>query len=151
MPAVFRSATVDDLPAIVALLMDDPLGKLREDLSTPLNPAYLAAFEAIERDPNQLLAVADEAGKVIGCLQLSFLPGLTHLGMWRGQIEGVRVASSRRGSGIGKAMIQWAIEQCRGRGCGLVQLTTDKRRVDARRFYEALGFKASHEGMKLAL
>jgi ribosomal protein S18 acetylase RimI-like enzyme len=151
MDVVFRSATVDDLPAIVALLMDDPLGKLREDLSTPLNPAYLAAFEAIERDPNQLLAVADEAGEVVGCLQLSFLPGLSHLGMWRGQIEAVRVASSRRGSGIGKAMIQWAIEQCRGRGCGLVQLTTDKRRVDARRFYEALGFKASHEGMKLAL
>lgn len=151
MPVVFRSATVDDLPAIVALLMDDPLGKLREDMSAPLNPAYLAAFEAIERDPNQLLAVADEAGEVIGCLQLSFLPGLSHLGMWRGQIEGVRVASSRRGSGIGKAMIQWAIEQCRGRGCGLVQLTTDKRRVDARRFYEALGFKASHEGMKLVL
>jgi ribosomal protein S18 acetylase RimI-like enzyme len=151
MPVVFRSATVDNLPAIVALLMDDPLGKLREDLSTPLNPAYLAAFEAIERDPNQLLAVADEAGEMVGCLQLSFLPGLSHLGMWRGQIEGVRVASSRRGSGIGKTMIQWAIEECRGRGCGLVQLTTDKRRVDARRFYEGLGFVASHEGMKLAL
>ena len=151
MPVVFRSATVDDLPAIVALLIDDPLGKLREDLSSPPNLAYLAAFEAIERDPNQLLVVADRAGEVVGCLQLSFLPGLSHLGMWRGQIEGVRVASSRRGSGIGKAMIQWAIEQCRGRGCGLVQLTTDKRRTDAHRFYEGLGFVASHVGMKLAL
>jgi GNAT superfamily N-acetyltransferase len=151
MTVVFRSATTADLPAIIALLMDDPLGKLREDLSTPINPAYLAAFEAIERDPNQLLVVADVNGDVVGCLQLSFLPGLSHLGMWRGQIEGVRVASSLRGTGIGKAMIQWAIEECRGRGCGSVQLTTDKRRADAHRFYEALGFKASHEGMKLAL
>jgi ribosomal protein S18 acetylase RimI-like enzyme len=151
MPTVFRPATATDLPAIVALLMDDPLGKLREDLGTPLNPAYLAAFEAIEGDPNQLLVVADKAGEVVGSLQISFIPGLSRLGMWRGQIEGVRVASSQRGSGIGKALIRWAIEECRRRGCGLVQLTTDKRRVDAHRFYEALGFKASHEGMKLAL
>jgi GNAT superfamily N-acetyltransferase len=151
MAVVFRAATGEDLPAIIALLMDDSLGKLREDLGTPLNPAYLAAFEAIDRDPNQLLAVADKAGEVVGCLQLSFLPGLSRLGMWRGQIEGVRVASSQRGAGIGKAMMQWAIEECRGRNCGLVQLTTDKRRADAHRFYEALGFKASHEGMKLSL
>jgi GNAT superfamily N-acetyltransferase len=131
--------------------MDDPLGKLREDLGTPLNPVYLAAFEAIERDPNQLLVVADMAGEVVGSLQLTFIPGLSRLGMWRGQIEAVRVASSQRGSGVGKAMIRWAIEECRRRGCGLVQLTTDKRRIEAHRFYDGLGFKASHEGMKLAL
>jgi ribosomal protein S18 acetylase RimI-like enzyme len=148
---LFRAATADDLPAVIGLLMDDPLGKLREDVGTPLSPAYVAAFEAIERDPNQLLVVADEAGAVVGCLQLSFIPGLSHRGMWRGQIEGVRVASSRRGTGVGKAMLHWTIEQCRARGCGCVQLTTDKRRADAHRFYEALGFKASHEGMKLAL
>ena len=151
MPTVFRTATPTDLPAIIALLMDDPLGKLREDLGTPLNPVYLAAFEAIERDPNQLLVVADMAGEVVGSLQLTFIPGLSRLGMWRGQIEAVRVASSQRGSGVGKAMIRWAIEECRRRGCGLVQLTTDKRRIEAHRFYDGLGFKASHEGMKLAL
>ncbi len=148
---VFRAATAEDLPAILTLLMDDHLGKLREDLGMPLNPRYLEAFAAIERDPNQLLAVADQDGLVVGCLQLTFIPGLSRLGMWRGQIEAVRVASSQRGSGLGKAMMQWAIAQCRTRGCGLVQLTTDKRRADAHRFYEALGCEASHEGMKLAL
>jgi GNAT superfamily N-acetyltransferase len=148
---LFRAATVDDLPAIVALLMDDALGKLREDLGTPINPRYLDAFAAIARDPNQLLAVADQEGEVVGCLQITFIPGLSRLGMWRGQIEAVRVASTQRGSGVGRAMMLWAIEQCRERGCGLVQLTTDKRRADAHPFYAALGFEASHEGMKLYL
>jgi ribosomal protein S18 acetylase RimI-like enzyme len=147
----FRAATTEDLPAILAMLMDDALGKLREDLGPPLNPRYLEAFAAIERDPNQLLAVADQDGLVAGCLQLTFIPGLSRTGMWRGQIEAVRIASSLRGSGVGKAMMQWAIEQCRARGCGLVQLTTDKQRPDAHRFYEALGFQATHEGMKLSL
>jgi len=148
---LMRAATVDDLPAILGLLVDDKLGKLREDLGTPTNRRYLEAFAAIERDPNQLLAVADQDGLVVGCLQLSFIPGLSRLGMWRGQIEAVRVAATQRGSGVGRAMMLWAIEQCRARGCGLVQLTTDKRRADAHRFYAGLGFEASHEGMKLAL
>jgi GNAT superfamily N-acetyltransferase len=147
----FRAATAEDLPAILAMLIDDELGKLREDLSTPLNPAYLAAFDAIDRDPNQLLAVADRDGVVVGCFQLSFLAGLSHDGAWRGQIEGVRIAASQRGSGLGKAMMEWAIAQCRARGCRMVQLTTDKRRHDAHRFYARLGFVASHEGMKLEL
>jgi GNAT superfamily N-acetyltransferase len=147
----FRAATAEDLPAILAMLIDDELGKLREDPGTPLNPAYLAAFEAITRDPNQLLAVADRDGQVVGCFQLSFLPGLSHRGAWRGQIEGVRIAASERGSGLGKAMMEWAIAQCRARGCRMVQLTTDKRRHDAHRFYARLGFVASHEGMKLEL
>jgi GNAT superfamily N-acetyltransferase len=146
-----RAATVHDLPAIVALLVDDPLGKLREDLGTPINPCYLDAFAAIARDPNQLLAVADAGGEVVGCLQLTFIPGLSRLGMWRGQIEAVRIAADRRGGGLGGALLRWAIEQCRERGCGLVQLTTDKRRAEAHRFYAALGFEASHEGMKLYL
>jgi GNAT superfamily N-acetyltransferase len=148
---LLRAATVDDLPAIIGLLVDDPLGKLREDLGTPINPRYLEAFAAIARDPNQLLAVADQDGLVVGCLQLTFIPGLSRAGMWRGQIEAVRVAATQRGSGIGRAMIHWAIAQCRARGCGLVQLTTDKRRADAHRFYAGLGFEASHEGMKLTL
>jgi GNAT superfamily N-acetyltransferase len=148
---LFRAATADDLPAIVALLMDDELGKLREDLGTPVNPRYLEAFAAIARDPNQLLAVADQDGLVVGCLQLTFIPGLSRLGMWRGQVEAVRVAATQRGGGVGRTMMLWAIEECRARGCGLVQLTTDKRRADAHRFYARLGFEASHEGMKLPL
>ena len=148
---IFRQAASADLPAIVALLADDPIGSGRESAGAHLDPCYAAAFAAIERDPNQLLAVVEIGGKVIGCLQLSFIPGLTRRGMWRGQIEGVRVAQAERGTGIGRAMLLWAIEECRRRGCGLVQLTSDKRRAEAHRFYEALGFRATHEGYKLEL
>lgn len=145
---IIRRATTADLEAIIALLADDMLGAARE---RPGDPAYAAAFAAIEADPNQFLAVVEEAGRVVGCLQLSFIPGLSRLGMWRGQIESVRIAASHRGAGLGRRMFEWAIETCRARGCGLVQLTTDKARPDARRFYESLGFSASHEGMKRAL
>ncbi|WP_057056905.1 GNAT family N-acetyltransferase, partial [Bordetella pertussis] len=130
---------------------DDAFGQQREDPTMPPQPAYLAAFGAIDRDPNQLLAVVERAGQIIGCLQLSFIPGLSRRGLWRGQIESVRVAASERGAGTGRALFEWAIAQCRDKGCGLVQLTTDKQRADARRFYESLGFKATHEGMKLDL
>ncbi len=147
-PFRFRRAVADDLPAIVALLADDPIGSGRE---SPGDPRYAAAFGAIERDPNQLLAVVERGGKAIGVLQLSFIPGLTRRGMWRGQIEGVRVAAGARGAGVGRAMLEWAVAECRGRGCGLVQLTSDKRRADAHRFYEGLGFRATHEGYKLSL
>lgn len=152
----FRRATAEDLPAIVALLADDALGAGREDPGPPVNPAYAAAFAAIEADANQYLAVVERDGQgggrqVIGCLQLSFIPGLSRLGAWRGQIESVRIASGERGGGLGRRMFEWAIEECRERGCALVQLTTDKAREDARRFYEGLGFRASHEGMKLTL
>jgi ribosomal protein S18 acetylase RimI-like enzyme len=146
-----RRATGEDLPAIVAMLADDALGATREDPSIPLDPRYLRTFEAIDRDPNQLLAVVDRAGTVTGCMQLTFLPGLSRMGAWRGQIEGVRVAASERGSGVGAVMMDWAIQRCRERGCGMVQLTTDKSRTDAHRFYERLGFRATHEGMKLIL
>ncbi|CFN73684.1 acetyltransferase [Bordetella pertussis] len=95
--------------------------------------------------------MVERAGQIIGCLQLSFIPGLSRRGLWRGQIESVRVAASERGAGTGRALFEWAIAQCRDKGCGLVQLTTDKQRADARRFYESLGFKATHEGMKLDL
>ena len=147
----FRLARRDDLPAIVALLADDPLGRERETAGAALHPSYVEAYLAIERDSNQLLAVAESEGRIVGCLQLSFIPGLTRQGMRRGQIEGVRVAASERGGGIGQAMLRWAIEECRKRGCGLVQLTSDERRPDAHRFYEALGFRATHRGYKLAL
>ena len=151
----FRRAAAADLAAIVALLADDGLGRGREDPRQPVNPRYLEAFAAIDADPNQFLVVAVDGpargGQVVGYLQLTFIPGLSRIGQWRGQIESVRVAAARRGQGVGRAMLAWAIEQCRSRGCGLVQLTTDKSRSDARRFYESLGFVASHEGMKLAL
>ena len=152
-PAVtFRKATRADLETIVAMLADDALGATRERPGLPLDIRYTEAFDAIARDDNQLLAVVEDGeGAVVGCLQLTFIPGLSRLGLWRGQIESVRIASSRRGSGLGRVMFEWAIEECRRRGCGLVQLTSDKARPDAIRFYESLGFAASHEGLKLAL
>ena len=147
----FRAASARDLTTIIALLADDPIGRGRENPGPQLETCYRDAFAAIERDPNQLLAVAERSGDVIGVLQLSFIPGLTRRGMWRGQIEGVRVAASECASGIGRAMLEWAIEECRRRGCGLVQLTSDKRRSAAHGFYEALGFEATHQGYKLSL
>ena len=147
----FRQATIADLPAILGLLADDELGRQREQIGPPPSPSYQTAFDAIEKDPNQLLAVAERDGEIVGCLQLSFIPGLSRVGLWRGQIESVRVASKLRGSGLGRRLFEWAIEECRKRGCGLVQLTTDKSRPDALRFYQSLGFTASHEGMKLDL
>jgi ribosomal protein S18 acetylase RimI-like enzyme len=148
---IFRPAIASDLAAIVAMLADDELGRQREDSSIPLNQMYLDSFAAIDRDPNQILAVVEDNGEPIGCLQITFIPGLSRLGMWRGQIESVRIAAGHRSEGLGRKMFEWAINECRSRGCGLVQLTTDKSRADACKFYEALGFKASHEGMKLTL
>lgn len=148
----FRSARQSDLADIIQLLADDDLGSAREVVSDPVDIRYLAAFAAIEADPNQLLAAAiDETDRVVGCLQLSFLPGLSRTGMWRGQIESVRIAKGHRGSGLGSQFIEWAIARCAERGCGLVQLTSDKTRADSIRFYEKLGFVASHEGLKRSL
>ncbi len=147
----FRTATIDDLPAIIALIADDQLGSQREDASVPLKSYYVAAFRAIDADPNQVLAVAEDKHRVVGTMQLTFIPGLSRKGSWRGQIEAVRIAEGHRNFGIGENMFRWAIEQCESRGCGLVQLTTDKTRPDAHRFYERLGFEASHEGYKLKL
>jgi len=146
-----RRATSADLPAMVAMLADDALGREREAPGLPLAQAYLDAFAAIEADPNQLLAVAEAEGAPVGMLQVTFIPGLSHRGAWRGQIESVRAAAGRRGSGLGRQMVEWAVERCRERGCGIVQLTTDKSRADAHRFYARLGFRATHEGFKLKL
>ena len=145
---VVRRAARADVPAILALLADDDLGKLRE---VPDDPAYERAFDAIESDSNQFLAVAERGGAIAGCFQLTFIPGLSRRGQWRGQIEAVRVRRDLRGLGLGRQMMDWAIKLCRDRGCGLVQLTTDKQRTAAHRFYESLGFVPSHEGMKLRL
>lgn len=130
------------------MLADDVLGQTRED---PGDPAYAQAFDAIARDPNQFMAVLEDAGAVVGYLQLTFIPGLSLKGMLRGQIESVRIASSRRGQGLGHVMLGWAIEECRRRGCGMVQLAMNKSRDETLRFYESLGFVASHEGFKLTL
>ena len=148
---LFRDARRSDLPIIVGLLADDTLGSTRETVLDPLPPAYISAFEDIERDPRNELVVADDAGTVVGVLQLTYIPGLTYQGGERAQIEGVRVAAEHRSRGVGRLLIEWAIERARSRGCRMVQLTTDKRRTDAHRFYESLGFVASHEGMKLRL
>lgn len=147
----FRQATAADVPAIVGLLADDILGATRERFETPLPASYLQAFEEIDADPNNELVVACLDDVVVGVLQLTFIPYLTHQGSRRALIEGVRVARSHRSAGLGKQLFEWAIARARERGCRMVQLTTDKTRPDARRFYEALGFVASHEGMKLAL
>jgi GNAT superfamily N-acetyltransferase len=146
---IFRNAGREDLPAIVALLADDVLGAERE--AGAVDEAYQVAFEQVQSDPRSLLIVAEADGQVAGTLQLSLLPGLSRHGMLRAQIEGVRVAAPHRGQGLGRAMIDWAIGLAREHGCGLVQLTSDKRRQDAVRFYESLGFTASHEGLKFPL
>ncbi|KRV50913.1 GNAT family acetyltransferase [Wenjunlia vitaminophila] len=145
----FRPAQEPDLPAIVALLADDPLGASRES-PDDLAP-YRAAFERLRGDPNQLLLVATERGEVVGTLQLSFLAGLSRRGSSRALIEAVRVHRDQRGEGLGGRMVQWAVDEARRRGCALIQLTSDVTRTDARRFYERLGFVASHVGFKMPL
>ncbi len=144
---IFRPATRDDVPAIVSLLADDVIGAGREGETG----AYLTAFEEIDADPRNHLVVADIGGEVAGTLQLTFVPGLSRMGAERAQIEAVRVSAAHRGRGLGREMITWAVGQAKERGCGLVQLTSDKRRTDAIRFYESLGFSATHEGLKLSL
>ncbi|GAA4361137.1 GNAT family N-acetyltransferase [Actinomadura verrucosospora] len=147
----FREATLDDLPEIVRLLADDPLGSTRETPGEEIPEAYFRAFAAIEKDPNNSLVVAEVAGSVAGTLQLTFIPGLTYTGSERAQIEGVRVAAEQRGAGLGQLMITWAIDRARARGCRVVQLTTDRQRPDAIRFYQKIGFRPSHMGMKYHL
>lgn len=146
-----RTATRDDLPAIIAMLANDHLGSKRERYTDPLPDVYYSAFDAIDGDPNNEVVVAVADGKVIGTLQLTLIPNLTYQGGVRALIEGVRVDSTMRSAGIGRILFEWAIEQAKQRGCHMVQLTADKTRPDAHRFYESLGFGATHEGMKLHL
>jgi ribosomal protein S18 acetylase RimI-like enzyme len=148
---IVRDAKREDVLAIVAMLADDTLGRSREHFEDPLPQPYWDAFAAIEADPNNRLLVAEIDGSVAACLQLTFIPGLSRRGAGRAQIESVRVASAYRGAGLGRRLIEAAIAEARRHGATIVQLTTDKTRADARRFYEGLGFVASHEGMKLSL
>ncbi|WP_018157723.1 GNAT family N-acetyltransferase [Demetria terragena] len=139
----------EDLPTIIALLVDDPLGSTRED---PSDPAYVRAFETLDADPAHLLVVVlDEGDQVAATMQVSIIPGLSRRGATRAQLEGVRVADAARGTGVGAAMVEWSIDYAREQGANLMQLTTDKARTRAHTFYERLGFVASHEGMKAML
>jgi len=146
-----RPARDTDLAAIVALLADDALGRQRVQPADPLPPVYRQAFAEMGEERGNLMLVAEIEQVLVGCLQLTIIPGLSRTGMKRAQIEAVRVGSAWRGRGIGERLVRHAIEMARTAGCGLVQLTTDKSRADAHRFYEALGFTASHIGMKLNL
>jgi len=145
-----RSAQRGDLPRLLELLADDVLGKNREGVGSD-DPAYIRAFDVIDRDPNQSLLVAELDGRVVGMLQITFIPGLSRRGAWRANIEAVRVDSSARGRGIGAWLVARALEAARKRGCRIAQLTSDKRRADAHRFYQRLGFTDSHIGYKLSL
>lgn len=151
MTFTYRLATQDDLADIVALLADDALGASREQYRLPLPTAYQQTFDAIRRDSNQELTVVDHNGELVATFQLTFIPYLTYQGGIRAQIEAVRVKSSYRGQGVGTKLFQYAIQRATERGAHLLQLTTDKKRPDAKRFYESLGFVDSHEGMKLHL
>lgn len=150
--ADLRRAVIEDLPSIVDLLADDPWGAVRDgaDGAAGLEP-YVRAFEALDGDPAHLLLVAETGGQVVATMQLSFLPGLARRGALRAQVEGVRVRADLRGSGLGRALVLWARGEAERRGCALIQLTSDKQRPEAHRFYARLGFTASHEGFKLEL
>ncbi|GID97125.1 GNAT family N-acetyltransferase [Amorphoplanes digitatis] len=155
---IFRTATRADVPAILDLLTNDDIARARDAAAhggpavpEEVDAACWAAFEAIDADPRNELIVADEAGAVVGTCQLTFIPSLSRRGAERMTIEAVRVRADLRGRGVGRAMMRWSLDRARERGCGLAQLTTDKRRTDAHRFYADLGFEASHEGFKLTL
>jgi N-acetylglutamate synthase-like GNAT family acetyltransferase len=144
-----RRARRDDVGAIVGMLADDALGRARERIEDPLPASYVDAFDRVDRDPNLALVVAEEQGRVVGCLQLCILPGLSSQGASRALIEDVRVASDRRSRGIGEQLVQWAIGEARAKNCKLVELLTHYTRADAQRFYERLGFQRSHVGMTI--
>lgn len=148
----FRKATEIDLPIVVAMLADDDLGKKRENFSLPLPDEYTTAFKNITSDVNQeLIVVENDNAEIIGTLQITFIPYLTYRGGIRAQIEEVRIRKDQRGLGIGRTMFQWAMDRAKARKAHLLQLTTDKQRPEAIKFYETLGFKAIHEGMKMHL
>ncbi len=149
----FREAITRDLPEIIKMLADDQLGNAREDSSIPINQQYLDAFSIIKSDTNNELIVLEsdesENPSIMGILQLTYIPYLTYKGSWRCLIEGVRIHQDFRSQGLGTKLFEWAIDRAKQRGCNIVQLTSNKNRSDAIRFYESLGFKASHEGFKL--
>jgi GNAT superfamily N-acetyltransferase len=148
MPLAYRAATPADLPFIIALIVEDSVVSTGDDPADAAHPDYVNALAEITGDPNEEMIVVEDEGAPVGCFQLSYLPGLMRRGMKRGQIEVVHVAETHRNRGIGGQMMRWALERCRQNGCSMVQLTSNKKRVDAHRFYERLGFMKSHEGFK---
>lgn len=148
---IIRKARFEDLETIVWLIANDDLGKQRENPISPLPESYIHAFEQIRNDPNQFLAVAEFDGQIVGTLQLSYIPYMTYGGSLVAQLEAVHVSKDFRDKKIGTTMMNWAIEQAKQKGCHRMQLTSNKLRINAHRFYERLGFKTSHEGMKLFL
>ena len=151
MDVTFRTASRSDLEAIVELLATDVLGATRERYVMPLPTPYVDAFAAIDADPRNLLVVGEVDGMVVATMQMTFIPNITFVGGERALVEGVRVAASVQRHGVGAALLQWGIDEARRRNCRLVELTTSNQRVDAKRFYERLGFVDSHRGMKLDL
>jgi GNAT superfamily N-acetyltransferase len=144
----YRAALPEDLPFIIGLIVEDSVITTNDDVSDALHQDYRNALAAMTADPNHEMIVVEHDGGPVGCFQLTYLPGLMRRGQWRGQIEVVHVSEARRNLGIGGDMMRWAIERCRERGCGMVQLTSNKKRPDAHRFYDRLGFLKSHEGFK---
>jgi len=147
----YREATEADLPFIDALIAEDAVAAARDPVTPGLADEQLEALRAISADPAHTLYIVEREGQRVGSFQLSFIPGVSRRGAWRGQIESVRVAEAARGGGIGEAMMRWAIAACEEKGCGIVQLTSDRQRPAAHRFYERLGFEPSHTGFKLKL
>ncbi len=147
----FRDAVPSDLPFIITLVVEDSVITTNDDATDAMAPEYLAALAAVDADPNQRMIIAELDGEAVGTLQLTFIPGLMRRGMWRCLVEQVHIAAPHRSKGLGGRMIEWAIEESRARGCGMVQLTSNKKRLDAHRFYRRLGFAQSHEGFKLML
>jgi GNAT superfamily N-acetyltransferase len=151
MSLTYRAATPGDLPFIIALVIEDGVVATDDSVADAMHPEYVEALAEITADPHQEMIVVERDGEPVGCFQLSYIPGLMRRGMKRGQIELVHVAEAKRNSGIGSDMMRWAIERCRQHGCGLVQLTSNKQRAAAHRFYARLGFIQSHEGFKFYL
>ncbi|VVT19055.1 GNAT family N-acetyltransferase [Erythrobacter sp. EC-HK427] len=150
-PLTYRYATEADLPFLDRLADEDGIGAARDNLRPDHAEQALEGLRAINTDPNHALYIVEQHGEPVGSFQLSFLPGVSRRGAWRGQIESVRVLADWRGEGIGEAMMRWAVERCKERGCGIVQLTSDRQRGGAHRFYERLGFVPTHTGFKLTL
>ena len=148
---VFRNATADDLPFIVAIYVEDAMIRTDDDPAEAMSKPYLDALAAIDADPNQILAVAELDGERVGTIQVTFVPGINRRGMWKGLIEGVHISAAHRNKGLGAELVDWALERCRERGCGMAQLTSNKKRLDAHRFYERHGWQKSHEGFKYYL
>lgn len=147
----FRDARPADLPFLIALIVEDSVVDTGDDPADAMHADYVGALAAMDRDPNQEMLIAELDGERVGCFQLTYIPGLMRRGSWRGTVEVVHIRADKRNLGLGSEMMRWAIERCRERNCGMVQLTSNKKRLDAHRFYERLGFRKSHEGFKYYL